>query len=76
MRKQDYQQLKPIVQLNTVNVLPSGFLFNYLRHVFCFLYNPRPSWSSYMSDVSAAHNHPGKAAILMLSLIDFNSLIA
>ena len=64
--------LKPIVQLNTANVLPSDLLFEYLWHTSYFLHNPCPSWSGYMSDVSAALSHPGKAAISMLPIIDLN----
>ena len=64
--------LKQIVQLNTANVLPSNLLFDYLWHASYFLPNPRASWSGYMSDVSAAQDHPGKAAISMLPIIDLN----
>ena len=62
--------LKPIVQLNTANVPSSYLLFDYLRYASYFLPNSRPNWSGYMSDVSAAHNHPVKAAISMLPIID------
>ena len=64
--------LKPIVQLNTTNVLPSDLFFDDLWHASYFLPNPRPSGSGYMSDVSAAHDHPDKAAISMLPIIDLN----
>ena len=60
------------IQLNTANVLPSDLLFDYLWHTSSFLPNPCPGWSGYMSDVSVAHSHPGKAAILMLPTINLN----
>ena len=64
--------LKPIVQLNTENVLSSGLLFDYLWHGSYSLPNFRPNWLDYMSDVSAAYNNTGKAAISMLPIIDLS----
>ena len=45
--------LKPIVLLNTTNVLPSDLLFEYIWYASCFLPNLLPSWSGDMSDDSA-----------------------
>ena len=58
--------------MNTANVLPSVLLFYYLCHASYFLPNPPPSWSGHMRDVIATHNHPDKAVISMLTIIDLN----
>lgn len=63
--------LKPLIELNMVNVLPKELIHDHIWHTLYFHPNLRPSWSGYMTDISSG-DYPGQSAVSLLPIIDLN----